>query len=106
MAVTGVAAILVARRGSLSVFSIPHRPYWTAEERLATTRRMIAGDAAVGASATLVFLTFVPLATLYGSGVSDGAVPPILLWGPLAGYIAGLLCWTVWRKRHRYRPKH
>lgn len=100
-----VLVILVARHGPLRLLNVPHRSYWTAEQREPTLRRMLAADAAAVMGLTLAFLAVIPLWTVLGTRTPDGAVAPHVFWVPVALYLAGLVAWTVWLTRSRYRPR-
>ncbi|ODU03554.1 MAG: hypothetical protein ABS81_13740 [Pseudonocardia sp. SCN 72-86] len=104
MIAISVGALLAVQRAPLRRLNVPYRDHWTAPEHVPTLRRMLAADASVVLSATLVVLTLMPVSMLLGARSSDGSVPPFLLWGPLSAYVLAVVAWTYWLVRHRYRP--
>lgn len=106
MLALGAAVTLLAQRGPLRFMNIPHRAYWTAPSRVATLRSMLAADVATVLGATLVFLALIPVWTVLGARSVDGsALDPLLIWLPIALYLVGILTWTIWFTRRRYRPR-
>ena len=98
----GALVVLLARRGSLSLFNVPNKDYWMAPERRPRLRRMLANDVARVLGGTLVFLVVVPIWTVMGTGAAERSVTPVLFWVPLAGFGAALLVWAGSSMRHRY----
>lgn len=105
MLALGVALVLLARRGPLRLMNVPHREYWTAARREPLLRRMLAVDSAAVMGATLVLLACIPVWTVLATRDPGGALPPLVLWLPVALYLGGLAAWTVWLVVRRYRPR-
>lgn len=104
MLALGAALVMLARRGPLRIMNIPHRSYWMARQRQPVVRRMISTDMAAIMSVTIVFLALLPLWTVEGTRATAAAVAPSLFWVPTTIYLAGLVSWSVWLPRRRYRP--
>lgn len=101
----GVGLVLLARYGPLTAMNIPHKSYWLTEEREPEVRRMLAADISLIMSATLVFLSLIPLWIVLGAEAGGDALSPLLFGAPIGAYVAGLLIWSVWFGRYRYRPR-
>jgi Protein of unknown function (DUF1648) len=99
-----IGLMLLVRYGPLKMMNIPHKSYWLAEQRQTQARRMLTADLALVMSVTLVFLAQIPVWIALGARTGGAALSPLLILGPIVAYIAGLLIWSVWLVRYRYRP--
>ncbi|WP_219414820.1 DUF1648 domain-containing protein [Pseudonocardia nigra] len=95
--------LVAVRRGSLGFVNVPHKDYWTAEERRPQLRRMVATtDLAVLGSATMALLGAVIVATVSATG-GQARLPPAFL-AVFGLYLVVVLGWSTWLARRRYRP--
>ncbi|WP_300009070.1 hypothetical protein [Pseudonocardia sp.] len=100
----GVAAVCLARWGSLRLVNVPHRAYWLQGGRTPRLRRMLATDLGLLLSATVAFLAVIPLATVFALRSEPAGIPPALLWGAVGAFAAAVIAWCVWLGRYRYHP--
>lgn len=101
----GVGLVLLARHGPLRALNIPNKEYWLAEGRAPEVRRMLADDMALTMAGVLVFLALIPVWAVLGARGGDDALPDVVVVAPVVALVVGLLVWTVWLARYRYRPR-
>lgn len=100
----GAALVVVVRRAPLSLVNVPHKDYWTAEERSPRFRRMLAADLAALIGTTLGLAALIPVGTAAALRSDPVGLPAVALWGSLALYLLVVGLWLVRLARHRYRP--
>lgn len=101
----GAGGIWFAHRSSLTFVNIPHKDYWTAPERRARLRQMLALDIALLMAATLALLGLIPLATVRALRSDPVGLPPVVLWSVLGLFLAAVAAWSIWLVKYRYRPR-
>lgn len=102
--VMGGTAALVDRM-PLAYLNAPHKDWWTATpERERRMRRMMRTDLYTLASATMLLLSVVVLATALAARADDPALGPLFFVG-LACYLVFVVAWTVWSLSTRYRRR-
>jgi hypothetical protein len=98
----GAAALLESRRIGWHMVNLPHKTYWSADERRPQARRMMAEDLAWLGAGTMGLLCSALVATVTAAR-SGGSLPP-WFWVALALYLVLVLGWTVRMHTSRYRP--
>ena len=112
LAVLGVAMAAVmgglalwAPRIDLALVNLPRpdKAWWAATpEREAELRRRVAVDAWGLGAATFALLVAVELATWRAAGQAEPSLGPAFFVA-VAAFVAGILAWSVWALRSRYR---
>ena len=99
-----IGSLCLARWGPLTLVNTPHKEYWTTQERRSRFRRMMTDDLGLVMGILLAYLSTIPFATAWALRSDPPALPPHLLWIPLAALVIATIVWCVWLSRVRYDP--
>jgi hypothetical protein len=97
-----MAGLVGSRRIGWQLMNLPHKAYWSTEERRPRARRMMAEDLAWLGAMTMGLLGALLVATVTAAR-RDGGLPP-WFWAVLGLYLVLVLGWTVRMQTYRYRP--
>jgi hypothetical protein len=89
-----VAGIALTPRLTPRRLNIPHRDYWLAPERRATTYRAITAHAFWLGSLIALFVAGIHYSILVANASAPPRLPDALFWTLLSGFCAGLVLWT------------
>ena len=98
----GTAALLASRHIGWQMVNLPHKAYWSADERRPQARRMMAEDLAWLGAMTMGLLCSALVATVATARSGGGLTSWFLV--ALALYLVLVLGWAVRMHTSRYRP--